>query len=491
MRLKKQSNLMMENEIIVKLEEKKPLILFIAIISCVILNLYVTFIVATEIVYTHFFYIPIILAGLWYKRKAIYVAVFFGALHILTAFFFLPDLDAIRFLETLQRAAVFLTVAYVIGFISEKRDEAEKIIIKERDRSKKILSAIGETVYILDSHLNIIEVNRAYLNIFELKAEEVTGMKCYDLFFKRKEICQNCPLPEIFNSGASIRMEKMIPLPEGEKGYFDIIFAPLIDERGNVIEVMCDARNITKRKEMEEKLARSERLAAIGELSAGVAHELRQPLGVINNSVYYLKKKLKDITQEKVKKHLTMLEKEVKHANYLITDLVAFASREAPVFNECNINQTIEEVLFSFEIPPNIEVKKELEKSIPTISADSYQIQRVCFNLVSNAMSAMPKGGYLEIRTGEDKDGENIVISITDTGEGIPKENIAKVFEPYFTTKARGLGLGLSLCKKYLEAHGGRIELESDVGKGTTFIVKLPLNQPVYVEKSGKVEVER
>ena len=83
------------------------------------------------------------------------------------------------------------------------------------------------------------------------------------------------------------------------------------------------------------------------------------------------------------------------------------------------------------------------------------------------------------------------MISITDTGEGIPEENIAKVFEPYFTTKAHGLGLGLSLCKKYLEAHGVRIELKSDVGKGTTFIVKLPLNQPVYVEKSVKVEVER
>lgn len=490
MRLKKQSNLMIENGLIVKLEERKPLILIIAIIACVIINGYVTFILAKEIVYTHFFYIPIILAGLWYPRKAIYIAAFFGVLHILTAFFLIPDLGTIRFLETLQRAAIFLTVAYVIGYVSEKRANAEIRIKKERDRSQKILSAIGEAVYILDPHLNIIEVNRAHVKTFDVKGEEVVGMKCYELFFNRKERCQDCPLTEVFNSGVCIRMERMIPLPEGEKRYFDIIFSPLIDEGGNVVEVLCDARDITKHKEMEEKLARSERLAAIGELSSGVAHELRQPLGVINNSVYFLSNKLKDIAQEKVKKHLAILEKEVKHANCLITDLVAFARFEEPVFKDCDINQVVEEVLSSFEIPQKTEVKKELKESIPIILADSYQIQRVCFNLVSNALSAMSEGGYLEIRTGEDKDGENIVISIADTGEGIPKENITKVFEPYFTTKARGLGLGLSLCKKYVEAHGGRIELESEVGKGTTFIVKLPINQPVYCKKAGEMEVE-
>jgi PAS domain S-box-containing protein len=490
MRLKKQSNSMMENGLIVKLEEKKPLILFIAIIACLILNGYATFILAKEIVYTHFFYIPIILAGLWYHRKAIYVAVFFGALHILTAFFFIPDLGAIRFLETLQRAAIFMVVAYVIGFVSEKRAEAEKGIIKERDRSKKIISAIGEAVYILDPHLNITEVNRTHLKMFDVKIEEVMGMKCYELFFNRKERCHDCPFTRVFNTGDSFRIERMIPRPGGEMRYFDVIFCPLFDERGNVVEVICDVRDITKHKEMEKKLARSERLAAIGELSAGVAHELRQPLGVINNSVYYLKNKSKDIAQEKVKRHLTMLEKEVKHANRLITDLVAFASLEAPVFKDCDINQVVEEILSYVEIPPNIKVKKKLKESIPTIPADSFQIQRVCFNLVSNAMSAMSEGGYLEIRTGEDKNGENIMISVADTGEGIPEENIAKVFEPYFTTKARGLGLGLSLCKKYVEAHGGKIGLESEVGKGTTFIVKLPINKPVYCEKSGEVEVE-
>ncbi len=169
----------------------------------------------------------------------------------------------------------------------------------------------------------------------------------------------------------------------------------------------------------------------------------------------------------------------------MIIDLLAFARFEEPVLKDCNINQVVEEVLFSIEIPPKIEVKKELKESIPIILADPYQIQRVCFNLLSNAMSAMLEGGNLEIRTDKDKDGENIVISIADTGEGIPEENIEKVFEPFFTTKARGFGLGLSLCKKYVEAHSGRIEIESEVGKGTTLIVKLPINQPVSLKNKN------
>jgi PAS domain S-box-containing protein len=484
MRLKKQSNSIMENELIEKLEERKSFILAITVLICVILNGYATFILVKEIVYTHFFYIPIILAGLWYHKKAVYLAAFFGGLHVLTAFFFIPDLTTIRLLECFQRGVIFILVAYVIGFVSEKRDEAEERIIKERDRSQEILSTIGEAVYILDPNLNIMEVNRTHLKMFDVKVEEVIGMKCYQLFFNVKERCPDCPLTEVFNNGVCIRKERLILSPNDEIRYVDVIFCPLFDEEGNVVEVICDVRDITKRKEMEEKLAYSERLTAIGELSSGVAHEIRQPLGVISNSVYFLGNKLKDIAQDKVKRHLMIMEKEVKHANRLITDLLAFARFEEPLLKDCDINQVVEEVLSFFEIPSNVMVKKELKEGIPIILADSYQIQRICFNLVSNALSAMPEGGSLEIRTGEDKDGENIVISIADSGEGISKENIEKVFEPYFTTRARGFGLGLTLCKKYAVAHRGRIELESEVGKGTNFIVKLPFNRPFSSEKN-------
>jgi len=219
-----------------------------------------------------------------------------------------------------------------------------------------------------------------------------------------------------------------------------------------------------------------------------MAHELRQPLGVINNSVYFIANKLKDIAQEKVRKHLVILEKEVKHANSLILDLLDFARVDVPDFKECNVNQMIEEVLYSVNIAPNISVKTELEETLPLIRCDYYQIQRVCTNLISNAVSAMPEGGSLEIVTEEYKDEGVIEVRIADTGEGIQKEFIQKAFEPFFTTKARGIGLGLSLCRKYVKAHSGTIDVESEIGKGTSFTVKLPLN-PVLVKKEALAEI--
>ncbi len=455
--------------------DTKLFILLIAISACILADVYACFVLGKTIVYTHFFYIPLILAGIWYYRKAVYVAIYLGALHVLTSLFAMGFGFVI--FECLQRAVIFVAVAYVIGFASEMRAKAEKGIIKERDRSQKILATIGEAVYIFDRDLNITELNRAHLKTFDVKREEAIGKKCYVLFFGRKEICQDCPLSNFFEKRICVRVEKMIALPEGAKKYFDIMFCPLFDEEGNVAEVICDVRDLTERKEMEEKLALSERLAAIGEFSSGLAHELRQPLGVINNSVYFIGSKLKDIGEEKVKKHLAILEKEVKHANRLITDLLDFARVEAPMLKACDVNYEIKEALSSVVIPPNIEVKKELKESIPRIPADAYQIQRVCLNLVSNAMAAMPEGGLLEIKTEVDKEEKNIMISILDTGEGIPEGNLGRIFDPLFTTKARGIGLGLSLCKKYVEAHGGKIEVESEVGKGTKFVVKLPVSE--------------
>ena len=453
-------------------EERRALIVYSILVACVIVDVYASFVLRETIVYTHFFYIPIILAGLWYYRKAVYAAVFLGALHVLTTSFSL-GFDVLRTLECMQRAAVFFAVAYVIGFVSEKRAKAEGKIIQERDRTRKILNTIGEVVYLFDRDLTIAAVNRAHLKTFDVMREEAIGKKCYELFLKRKERCPDCPLASVLEKGACVRVERLIALPGTMKKYFDVIFCPLVDDTGNVVQVICDVRDITERKAVEEKLARSERLAAIGELSSGMAHELRQPLGVISNSVYFLGNKLKSTGAEKVTKHLLIVEKEVKHANRLITDLLDFARVEAPALNACDVNQIVEDVLSSVDIPPGIEVKKELMSGIPLIHADSYQIQRMCMNIISNAVAAMPDGGFMEIKTGKEE--ECIAIGIADTGEGIPEANMEKVFTPLFTTKARGIGLGLSLCKKYAEAHGGQIEVESEVDKGTKFTVKLPI----------------
>ncbi|MEA2033366.1 MAG: ATP-binding protein [Euryarchaeota archaeon] len=455
-----------------KLDNKLFTLLF-TIVACVLLAFYVGFIRGEAVVYTHLFYIPILLAGVWYCRKAVYVALFLGMTHILMTYFSLGYFVT----GTFERAFIFIVVAYVLGLVCEKKTKSEEETVRERDKSQKILDTVSEAISIFDRDLNVIEVNGARLKIFDVKREDVIGKKCYRAFWNREEICDGCPVPAIFETGKGTHTGKVLNLTNGTKKYVDIMHMPIFDEQGNLVQVLCDMRDLTEHKEMAEKLLRTERLATIGEFSSGVAHELRQPLGVISNSAYFIGMKLKDIADEKVNRHLAILDKEVKRANRLITDLLEFARVPVPTLNECDINQVVEEALSGVDIPPNVEVKKELKGDLPKIHADFDQIQRTCLNIIANAILAMPGSGSLKIKTGEDKEEGNIEISIADTGEGIPEENREKIFEPLFTTKPRGVGLGLSLCKKYVEAHGGKIEVESEVGKGTTFIVKLPVSE--------------
>jgi len=271
-----------------KQDDKLPILAF-TVILCVNLAIYINFFLGITVLYTHFFYVPILLAGMWYQRKAVYVALLLGVIHIVMTYFSHPIIEnsltgvAGGLIMACGRFAIFIAVAYVTGLVSEER------------------------------------------------------------------------------------------------------------------------------KELEEKLLQAERLAAIGEFSSGVAHELRQPLGVISNSVYYLGMKLKErekekeVADEKVKRHLAIMEKEVKRANRLIMDLLDFARMPVPTLKVCNVNQIVEEALSSIEIPENIEAKKELKETLPTIHADFDQILRTCSNLIRNAISAMPEGGSLKLKTEEEK----------------------------------------------------------------------------------------
>ena len=453
----------------------KLFILLFIIVACVLLAFYISFIIRTAIVYTHLFYIPILLAGMWYYRKAVYVALSLGVMHILMTYFALGSFIT----GTFERAIIFVAVAYIVGLVSEQRRRSEEETLREKDKSQMILNTVSEAISIFDRDLNVIEVNGARLKIFDVKREDVIGKKCYKAFWNRDEICEGCPVPGIFETGRGTRTEKVLNLSNSTKKYVDIVYIPISDEQGNPVWVLCDMRDMTERKELEEKLRRTERLATIGEFSSGVAHELRQPLGVISNSAYFLSKKLKDIADEKVNRHLAILDKEVKRANRLITDLLEFARVPVPALKECDVNKIVEEALSSLDIPANVELKKELNRDLPAIQADFGMIQRTCTNIITNAISAMPEGGSLEIKTGWNKEEGNIEISIADTGEGIPEENLRKIFEPLFTTRPRGVGLGLSLCRKYVEAHRGKIGVESEVGKGTKFVIKLPKESDV------------
>ena len=227
---------------------------------------------------------------------------------------------------------------------------------------------------------------------------------------------------------------------------------------------------------VQEKLIRSERLAAVGELASGVGHELRNPLNVIRNCAYLLNMALAEKSDEEAANTLKVLDKQIDVANKIVTDLLDFTRIKPPSQVRAEIKSLLDESLSWLTIPEQVSVNMNLNGNSQMIKTDPEQMSRVFSNIVSNAVQAMNgKAGEVNIST--DSDDSYLSVIFQDTGCGIPKENMEKIFEPLFTTKPKGIGLGLAISKRLVEQNGGKIEVSSEVGKGTTFTIKLPIEQ--------------
>jgi signal transduction histidine kinase len=228
--------------------------------------------------------------------------------------------------------------------------------------------------------------------------------------------------------------------------------------------------------QVQEKLIRSERLAAVGELASGVGHELRNPLNVIRNCAYLLNMALSEKADEESVNTLKVLDKQIDAANKIVTDLLDFTRIRAPQQIRADLKSMLNECVSYLTVPENIKVNVNLNGHTQPVRTDPEQMNRVFTNIISNAIQAMNgRGGQLEIDTTADYDYISIIFK--DNGCGIPPENLEKIYEPLFTTKPKGIGLGLAISRRLVEQNGGKIEVASKVGIGTTFTVKLPLEK--------------
>jgi signal transduction histidine kinase len=228
--------------------------------------------------------------------------------------------------------------------------------------------------------------------------------------------------------------------------------------------------------EAQEELVRKERLSLLGQLSGSVGHELRSPLGIISNAVYFLKTVLPE-ADDTVREYLDIIKSETKNAERIITDLLDFSRAKRPQSKRIAIDELLRRCCASCTIRENVTLQLDLPDTSPSVLVDPLHMEQVFRNLTTNGVQAMPGGGVLTIRAKENPEDGTVRISITDTGEGIAPENMKKLFLPLFTTKARGIGLGLIVSRNLVEANGGRIEVESRVGTGTTFTVILPVGR--------------
>jgi signal transduction histidine kinase len=242
-------------------------------------------------------------------------------------------------------------------------------------------------------------------------------------------------------------------------------------------------------RDAQEQLVRHEKLAVLGQMASSVGHELRNPLAVITSAIYYLKMVQPD-ADAKIKEYLGVIDQEVRTSEKIITDLLDFSRIKSVDREAVSVFDLVRQTFERFPVPASVAVTIDIPTDLPRAYVDTRQMIQVLGNLTVNACQAMTgpsavsKGGQLSLYSRLQNDMINI--EVKDTGVGISPENMKKLFEPLFTTKAKGIGLGLAVSRKLIEANGGRIEVESEAGKGSSFSVFLPIYEVVPVPARDK-----
>jgi len=229
-------------------------------------------------------------------------------------------------------------------------------------------------------------------------------------------------------------------------------------------------------REANEELVRREKLAVLGQVAGSVGHELRNPLGVMSNAVYYLENVLID-TDEITREYLGMIKNEIAEADRIVGDLLDSVRTKPPQPQPATIRELIAMAMQRCVVPEKVEVRLEIPEMLSRVEVDPLQMQQVFRNLIVNAFDAMPEGGVLEIGARDDMEKQTIAVMVRDSGVGMSEEQRTRLFQPLFTTKARGIGLGLVVVKNLTAANGGTVVVESEPGQGTIFTVTLPCGE--------------
>jgi nitrogen-specific signal transduction histidine kinase len=330
------------------------------------------------------------------------------------------------------------------------------------------VDGIEEQLYVHDLDYNLLIANTAKLRSHHLAPEQIAGQKCYQAFHHRDTPCLGCPARETFKTKKSASVE--VALPESDK-IFKTYAYPLTGKAGTLLGVVHYMRDVTEQKELERDNERMSRLAALGELSAVIAHEIRNPLSGVGVSAQALSRALQpgDFHESNLQNIL----KGIRKVDGVIKGLLDFANPKEPILTPASVNKIIDEALF-LSAPQTqqgrIVVEKSLAKKLPPVLLDPDQIKRVFINIILNALQAMRPGGVLRIRTAK-RANRQVIVRISDTGTGIPPNIMKRIFDPFFTTKSQGAGLGLSISRAILEKHRAMIACDSQEGKGTTFTI--------------------
>lgn len=400
---------------------------------------------------------------------------------------------------------------------------------KLRERTKEmetILNGIQEFILVITPEKEIIDVNEIFLEKMCYSRNEVIGKKCHEVYQKSNTPCSFdhivCPLKQVIDNKRPVTKVMTRLNHNSECRYIEITIFPIWESDGQISKFIEISRDITERKIEEEKITRrleqmveertrqlkethtklihQDKMASLGKLSASVVHEINNPNAGILNLIMLIKRIIDEgpispKEMEQFKRYLDLMETETRRIGRIVSNLLAFSRQSKMRPTHININRLIEKTLVlnsNLLKINNIKVKKQMDPDLPDLFGSEDQLQQVFMNIVSNAVEAMESAGKgeLSITTRHYLEKDNITVSFKDTGVGIPDENLSRLFEPFFTTKKKGKGVGLGLSVAYgiIQEHGGSINVQSEKGNGTTFIIEIPLKPILHQsEKPGGI----
>jgi two-component system NtrC family sensor kinase len=352
---------------------------------------------------------------------------------------------------------------------------------RSEERYRSLIESADDMIYTMDKDCNILSINRYFANLIEQQDDEIVGQNIQAIIeYKAPEnVCSI--LKNVLEKSEAIGREELVKI--GNREYWlDTKYKPVMTNDGQENTVLVISRDITEHRRIEEQLFHTEKLASLGSLSAGVAHEMNNPIGIILGFSELLLEKFPEDSKEY--KMLKTIERQGNSCQRIVENLLAFARIPEKAATETDVADDIQKVVnvvTNTLLTKKVDLKKEIKEDLPRVRGDGQQIEQVFLNIINNAVAAMgDDGGILTISAQRSND--MVRISFTDTGPGIPLENRDKIFEPFFTTKkvGDGTGLGLSVSYGIVSKFGGDIQFKSQTAAegeepGTTFTVLLPL----------------
>ena len=376
-----------------------------------------------------------------------------------------------------------------LGFFQELQQKVEQLkrsnqqLEEKRKENQALLDGITDMMIVLSDGLVVQRVNHVFYEWYP--GVDPVGMHCHQVIHANTEQCQDCPAQLALRRNEIVKALKIYKVNDKYRHY-EIIASPLKSKSSTGRQVLLFKRDVTLEKEYQAQFYQAEKMATLGTLAAGVAHEINNPLAAINGFAEGLRRRLDRIEDKigaamarEIAEYTETIIDECQRSRDIVQTLLTFSRPVSSRLSTVDVNNCVTDTLFILKHlirqQPNIRVKTLLKEHLPLIRGDESQLKQVIINLLTNAFDAVDHDGTVSISTQRwQKSGVELIIK--DSGCGIPQEEQGKLFEPFFTTKpvGEGIGIGLSTCYAIVKSHGGEILVHSHIGEGSSFRVLLP-----------------